>query len=40
MGWSKDEIQVYAAHLRKEMKSGKFHAYYPQRVVVGRKPEL
>lgn len=39
MGWSKDEIQVYAAHLRKEMRSGKYHAYYPQRVVLGRKPE-
>lgn len=38
MGWSKEEIQVYAAHLRKELKSGKFHAWYPMRVVVGKKP--
>ncbi|KAH7018473.1 S-adenosyl-L-methionine-dependent methyltransferase [Microdochium trichocladiopsis] len=38
MGWSKEEIAVYAAHLRKELKSGKFNAYYPMRVVIGRKP--
>jgi ubiquinone/menaquinone biosynthesis C-methylase UbiE len=39
LGWSKSEIQVYAAHLRRELRSGKHHAYYPQRVLVGRKPE-
>ncbi|KAI1333891.1 S-adenosyl-L-methionine-dependent methyltransferase [Xylariaceae sp. FL0016] len=39
MGWSKEEIHVYAAHVRRELRSGKSHAYYPQRVLVGRKPE-
>ncbi|KAI1736066.1 S-adenosyl-L-methionine-dependent methyltransferase [Xylaria scruposa] len=38
LGWSREEIAVYAAHLRRELRSPHFHAYYPQRVVVGRKP--
>ncbi|KAI2627902.1 S-adenosyl-L-methionine-dependent methyltransferase [Hypomontagnella submonticulosa] len=38
MGWTKEEIQVYAAHLRREMRSPHIHAYYPTRIVVGRKP--
>ncbi|KAI1088651.1 S-adenosyl-L-methionine-dependent methyltransferase [Rostrohypoxylon terebratum] len=38
MGWSKEEIQVYAAHLRRELRSPNIHAYYPQRVVIGQKP--
>ncbi|KAH9989104.1 S-adenosyl-L-methionine-dependent methyltransferase [Xylariaceae sp. FL0662B] len=38
MGWSKEEIQVYAAHLRRELRSKKYHPYYPQRVLIGRKP--
>ncbi|KAI0473360.1 S-adenosyl-L-methionine-dependent methyltransferase [Xylariaceae sp. FL0804] len=39
MGWSKEEIQVYAAHLRNELKSGKAHAWFPHKVLIGRKPE-
>ncbi|KAI0975175.1 S-adenosyl-L-methionine-dependent methyltransferase [Xylaria arbuscula] len=38
LGWTREEIAVYAAHLRRELRSPNFHAYYPQRVVVGRKP--
>lgn len=38
MGWSKEEIQVYAAHLRRELRSPNIHAYYPQKVVIGQKP--
>ncbi|KAF4963191.1 hypothetical protein FSARC_8769 [Fusarium sarcochroum] len=38
LGWTKDEIQVYIAHLRREMRAGKSHAYYRQKVVWGRKP--
>jgi hypothetical protein len=38
LGWSKEEIQVYIAHLRGEMRSGKMNAYYRQKVVWGRKP--
>ena len=39
VGWSKEELQVYAAQLRREMRSGKKHAYYRQKAVWGRKPE-
>ncbi|KAI1748903.1 S-adenosyl-L-methionine-dependent methyltransferase [Xylaria castorea] len=38
LGWTREEIAVYAAHLRRELRSPSHHAYYPQRVVVGRKP--
>jgi len=38
MGWKKDEISVYIAHLRRELRSSKFHPLYRQRVVWGRKP--
>ncbi|KAI0440790.1 S-adenosyl-L-methionine-dependent methyltransferase [Xylaria telfairii] len=38
LGWTREEIAVYAAHLRRELRSPHCHAYYPQRVVVGRKP--
>ncbi|KAI0430127.1 S-adenosyl-L-methionine-dependent methyltransferase [Xylaria sp. FL1042] len=38
LGWTREEIAVYAAHLRRELRSPNYHAYYPQRVVVGRKP--
>ena len=39
LGWSKPEITAYIAHLRSEVKSGKHHSYYLQKVVWGRKPE-
>lgn len=38
MGWSKEEIQVYIAHLRRQLKDTKIHPYYRHRVVYGRKP--
>ncbi|RSL39382.1 hypothetical protein CEP53_014094 [Fusarium sp. AF-6] len=38
LGWSKEEIQVYISHLRREMRAGKSHAFYRQKVVWGRKP--
>ncbi|KAI8947878.1 S-adenosyl-L-methionine-dependent methyltransferase [Xylaria longipes] len=38
LGWTREEIAVYAAHFRRELRSPNFHAYYPQRVVIGRKP--
>lgn len=37
--WSEEQVQVYMAHLRREFRAGKFHAYYWQKVVWGRKPE-
>ncbi|KAM0193046.1 hypothetical protein ACHAPA_004009 [Fusarium lateritium] len=39
LGWSKEEVSLYCAQLRREIRSGKFHPYYRQRVVYGRKPE-
>ncbi|KAH7140975.1 S-adenosyl-L-methionine-dependent methyltransferase [Dactylonectria macrodidyma] len=39
LGWSQEEVTLYCAQLRREIRSGKFHPYYRQRVVYGRKPE-
>ncbi|KAM0298662.1 hypothetical protein ACHAPM_008084 [Fusarium culmorum] len=39
LGWSKEDVVLYCAQLRKEVRSGKFHPFYRQRVVYGRKPE-
>ncbi|TIC92384.1 Secondary metabolism regulator LAE1 [Colletotrichum higginsianum] len=36
--WSREEIQIYAAQLRREIRSGKLHGYYRQRAVWGQKP--
>lgn len=38
-GWSKEEVQVYIAHMRQAIRSGKYRPYYLQKVVWGRKPE-
>ncbi|KAJ8113809.1 hypothetical protein ONZ43_g5066 [Nemania bipapillata] len=38
LGWTREEIAVYAAHLRRELRSPQYHAYYPQRIVIGYKP--
>ncbi|KAK5653053.1 hypothetical protein OQA88_9339 [Cercophora sp. LCS_1] len=37
-GWSPDEIQVYAANLRREFRSSKVHGYYLQKIVWAQKP--
>ncbi|RGP74603.1 hypothetical protein FSPOR_1180 [Fusarium sporotrichioides] len=38
-GWTKEQVVLYCAQLRKELKSKKqAHAYYLQRIVWGRKP--
>ncbi|GAB1312634.1 SAM-dependent methylransferase [Madurella fahalii] len=39
LGWSREEIMVYLAMFRREVRSGAYHAYYKQKVVWGRKPE-
>lgn len=39
LGWTRDEIQVYIAHVRRELLSGKYYPYFWQKVVWGRKPE-
>ncbi|KAJ9150724.1 Methyltransferase domain-containing protein [Pleurostoma richardsiae] len=38
LGWSAQQILVFAALLRREMRSNKSHAYYHQKAVWGRKP--
>lgn len=40
LGWSREEVQVYIAHLRREIRSNKYRPYSRQKVVWGRKPEL
>jgi len=39
LGWTKEEIMVYTAQLVREVRSNKYHAFYRQRIVWGRKPE-
>ena len=39
VGWNRDEITVYLAHLKRELRSPKVHSFYRQRVVWARKPE-
>ncbi len=39
LGWSREQVQVYVAYVRKELRAGEYHYYFRQRVVWGRKPE-
>ncbi|KAK0702283.1 hypothetical protein B0H67DRAFT_604588 [Lasiosphaeris hirsuta] len=39
LGWTREQILVYVAQIRKEIRSGQHHSYYKQLVVWGRKPE-
>ncbi|KAK3495123.1 S-adenosyl-L-methionine-dependent methyltransferase [Neurospora hispaniola] len=39
MGWSTEEVAVFAAHMRQEMKEQKIHGYWTWKVVYGQKPE-
>ncbi|KAF4998713.1 hypothetical protein FGRMN_3039 [Fusarium graminum] len=39
LGWKREEILVYIAQFRREIRSGKHHGYYAQKVVWGQKPE-
>jgi len=38
VGWSKEEMKVYIAQLRREFRSRSIHGFYRQKVVIGRKP--
>lgn len=38
-GWTQEQVMLYCAQLRREMKAKKTHAYYHQRIVWARKPE-
>jgi len=39
LGWEREEITLYLAHLRRELKNPRVHPYYRQKVVWARKPE-
>ncbi|KAK0745700.1 S-adenosyl-L-methionine-dependent methyltransferase [Schizothecium vesticola] len=39
MGWSKEEVTVYVAHLRKQLRDRRVHAYVKYRAIYARKPE-
>lgn len=39
LGWSKEEVQVYVANVRREVRSLSYRPWYWQKVVWGRKPE-
>ncbi|KAH7142171.1 S-adenosyl-L-methionine-dependent methyltransferase [Dactylonectria macrodidyma] len=39
LGWSHEEIQVYIAHVRREIRNRKNHPYFRLKTVWGRKPE-
>jgi len=38
MGWTKEEVGVYVAHLRKQLYDKRVHAYVKYRCVYARKP--
>lgn len=38
IGWSPENVTVYAAHLRRELRSLNVHCYYRSLVVMGQKP--
>lgn len=39
LGWPRQEVDVYLAHVRKELLAGKYHYYSYQRTVWGQKPK-
>ncbi|RSL60682.1 hypothetical protein CEP53_005349 [Fusarium sp. AF-6] len=39
LGWSKEEVDVFGEHYRREIKSSKIHGYFLQKVVWAQKPE-
>ncbi|KAK1729382.1 S-adenosyl-L-methionine-dependent methyltransferase [Colletotrichum acutatum] len=38
-GWTRGEVDVFLVNVRKDLKNGSYHAYFPIYSVVGRKPE-
>ena len=38
LGWSEDEIQVFIAKVKKELKDPSIHLYFPTYFVWGRRP--
>lgn len=39
LGWTHEQISVFAAFLRRDSKDPDIHPHFWQRVVYGRKPE-
>ena len=39
LGWSLEQVTLYIATVRKEMRAKKVHSYFELEVVYGRKPE-
>ncbi|MBE3043605.1 methyltransferase domain-containing protein [Candidatus Bathyarchaeota archaeon] len=39
LGWSMEEVYVYAAHIRRELRDPNIHGYYIVRVAWAMKPE-
>ncbi|UQC80164.1 UMTA [Colletotrichum lupini] len=37
-GWTKEEVLVFAAEVRKDLRDPKVHSYFPIYTLVGRKP--
>lgn len=37
-GWTNEEVEVYISMLRRELRQGKMHPYYHQKVVWAQKP--
>ncbi|KAM0490261.1 hypothetical protein ACHAP8_011735 [Fusarium lateritium] len=38
LGWSRDDILAYVTQFKREIRSGKYHGYFAQKVVWGQKP--
>lgn len=38
LGWSRDEVLVYEAHVRRMLRSTRYHGYVNARVIYARKP--
>ena len=38
LGWTKDEVSVYAAHLRRELRTNSVHSFCRFNVVYAQKP--
>lgn len=39
LGWSREEILVFMATLRRELSDSRKHGYYRQVILWGKKPE-
>jgi len=39
LGWKKEEVLVFLAKFRREVRSRKYRPFYRQKVVWGMKPE-